>query len=204
MRLIALTGAKGSGKSTVAEELVATHGFVRMRLADSLKAMLRTIGLTEAQIEGDEKELPCALLGGKTPRHAMQTLGTEWGRNLIHAELWSNILRTQLVGLMLSRPDIRVVVDDCRFPSEHAMLRGLGAEVWRLRRPSVEVQLSALQRALVRWGLSKQVHRSELFWPDMKADREVLNEGGFVDLRARINLAVAHPPIPVIPFGKAA
>ena len=86
--IIGLTGLAGSGETTVARHLMGMHGFVRHRMAEPLKSMLKALGLTEQQIDGDLKEVPCELLGGKTPRHAMQTLGTEWGRDLISQNLW--------------------------------------------------------------------------------------------------------------------
>jgi hypothetical protein len=79
-RLIALTGYAGSGKSTLADILACEHGFTVVKFAGPLKAMLRALGLDEREIEGDLKEQPCQLLAGHTPRRAMQTLGTEWGR----------------------------------------------------------------------------------------------------------------------------
>ncbi len=48
---------------------------------------------TEDKIEGSLKAKPCSLLAGKTPRHAMQTLGTEWGRNCIGDGFWINLWR---------------------------------------------------------------------------------------------------------------
>ena len=55
--IIALTGPAGCGKTTVAKQLEG-HGFVRVRFAGPIKAMLRALGLTEAQVDGDEKETP--------------------------------------------------------------------------------------------------------------------------------------------------
>jgi putative protein kinase ArgK-like GTPase of G3E family len=79
-QIIGLTGLMGSGKSLAAQELERI-GFTRTRFAGSLKDMMRVLGLTEEEIEGNLKETACALLGGKTPRYAMQTIGTEWGRS---------------------------------------------------------------------------------------------------------------------------
>jgi hypothetical protein len=129
-RLIALTGLAGSGKSTVAKHLTANHGYRVEKFAGPLKDMLRGFGLTERHIEGDLKEVPCDLLGGKTPRHAMQTLGTEWGRNLISPTLW--------VGAWSSRAATgSVVCDDCRFPNEAAAVRALDGIVVRVVRPGL-------------------------------------------------------------------
>jgi len=128
-RVVAFTGLAGSGKSTAARYL-ESKGYTRIRFAGPLKDMMRAVGLSEEQIEGSRKEEPASILYGKTPRHAMQTLGTEWGRNCIHENFW--------VGLWHDRADRvlesggRVVVDDCRFPNEAAMVRRLGGRIYRI------------------------------------------------------------------------
>src|SRR5699024_8911126 len=106
-------------------------GYERVRFAGPLKAMLKALGLTDAQVDGDQKEVPSDLLRGLTPRWAMQTLGTEWGRNCIHPNLWVSAWKASIVG----KP--RVVVDDLRFPNEEAAVRDLGGVVWRVERPGV-------------------------------------------------------------------
>lgn len=130
--LIAFTGLAGSGKSTAAKHLVDTLGFQRIRFAGPLKDMMRALGLTEAGIEGDCKEVPCELLGGKTPRHAMQTLGTEWGRDLICQDLWIRAFNAALTKVPEGVP---VVVDDCRFPNEADAIVAAGGVLVRVVRP---------------------------------------------------------------------
>jgi len=88
--LIAFIGLSGCGKTTAARYF-NDHGFTRLRFAEPLKRMLRAIGLTDAQLDGDLKEQETNLLCDRTPRHAMQTLGTEWGRNQIDQDFWVNI-----------------------------------------------------------------------------------------------------------------
>lgn len=130
--LIAFTGLAGSGKSTAAQHLVKTHGFTRLRFAGPLKDMMRALGLTEAEIEGDRKETPCELLGGKTPRYAMQTIGTEWGRDLIASDLWIRAFNAALAKVPEGVP---VVVDDCRFPNEADAIVAAGGVLVRVVRP---------------------------------------------------------------------
>jgi hypothetical protein len=129
-RIIGLCGAIGAGKSTVAKLLVSKHGRTLLPLAGPLKNMLMSLGLSYAQVYGSEKEVPSDLLCGKTPRHAMQTLGTEWGRNHVGQELWTKAWLAQLAQL----PNDFIVVDDVRFANEFAMIRDLGGvivDVWR-------------------------------------------------------------------------
>lgn len=122
-RLIAFTGKAGAGKSTAADILVA-QGWTRVKFAAPLKAMCRAIGMTEAQIEGDEKELPSPLMQGHTPRYVMQTLGAEWGRDLIGPSFWIDLWEDSAARCLDEGG--RVVVDDCRYPNEADVIRKLG------------------------------------------------------------------------------
>lgn len=125
--LIAFTGPAGCGKTTAAKYFVDRYGYTRMRFADPLKRMLSALGLTAEQIDGVEKELPCDLLCGQTPRWAMQSLGTEWGRECIDADLWIEHWR-----YAFKQQHQSVVVDDCRFPNEVVAIRVAGGFVVRI------------------------------------------------------------------------
>lgn len=133
--IIALTGYAGSGKSTAAKILVEQHGFTLVKFAGPLKAMMRCLGLGDREIEGDLKEHPHDVLCGKSPRHAMQTIGTEWGRNLIGSELWVNVAM-EAAWKVLDQGG-RVVIDDCRFLNEAAAIKQAGGTVIRINRPGV-------------------------------------------------------------------
>lgn len=60
--VIAFCGLAGSGKTSAAKRLIERHGFTRARFADGIKGMCRALGLDEAEIEGDRKEVPCSKL----------------------------------------------------------------------------------------------------------------------------------------------
>ena len=137
-RLVAFTGPIGCGKTTAAEALIE-EGWVRIKFADPLKNMLRAFyaacgiedpSYIEARIEGGLKEEPDPFLQGRTPRHAMQTLGTDWGRQLIAPDLWTRAWEQRVLA-MASR-ELDVVVDDCRFENEAAAVRRLGGMVVRI------------------------------------------------------------------------
>lgn len=131
--ILGLCGQAQSGKSTIAGVLVA-NGWTRTRFADRLKAMLKTLGLTDAEIDGELKEQMCDLLGGKTPRWAMQSLGTEWGRELIHRDLWVRAWERTIERTPKSYP---IVVDDVRFPNEVAAVKAFGGMVIHVERPGL-------------------------------------------------------------------
>jgi hypothetical protein len=166
--IIGFTGLAGSGKSTAADYLVKQHGFVRTRFADSLKGMLRAMGLSPAEIDGDLKEKPSALLMGKTPRWAMQTLGTEWGRKCIHHDIW--VALWQRTALDIIDHGGRVVVDDCRFDNEARIIHSMGGRLCKI----------------VRHGAgTKSVHVSEQ--ADLAYDALVHNDGPLQELYGKID-----------------
>lgn len=135
MRLIAFTGLKGSGKDTAASVFVDL-GYEHVKMAGCLKGMLRAMlayqlvdeATIDRMIDGDLKEAPSALLGGRSPRHAMQTLGTEWGRDLMTPTLWADLVRSRCAAFA------KVVISDVRFPNEVDLVRSMGGKVYRVER----------------------------------------------------------------------
>lgn len=125
-KLFAFTGLAGCGKTTSADILVQ-NGWVRVKFASTLKEMCRAMGMTEQMIEGDQKEKAHPMFGGQTPRHIMQTLGTEWGRKLIHPDLWVGITKAEIQRNLDA--GYNVVVDDCRFDNEAKCIRALGGVI---------------------------------------------------------------------------
>lgn len=129
--IICLSGFKKSGKTTASNYLVVRYGYQRHALADPIKAMLAALGCDQEQLYGGLKESPASILCGQTPRHAMQTLGTEWGRKYIADDFW-------LRRWYETRPSGLVVCDDVRFPNEAEWMRSVGAVVWRIERPGCQ------------------------------------------------------------------
>lgn len=177
--LIGLCGPLGGGKSTAAKILFAKYGYTRMRFAGPLKEMLATIGLNTEQLDGSRKSEPDSkLLCGKTPRWAMQSIGTEWGRKLIGEDIWVNVVREKIISLRQSseRAGLKamVVIDDVRFPNEVAMIRDLGGVLIKIYGRTPETKPNLFTRALRLFGL-RQPHLSEVYWKTIKADDEIWN-----------------------------
>lgn len=143
--IIAFSGAAGAGKSTAAKaldpmpwgmfqysgSLVAKDMFVHLPFALVLKEMIACIDPSLLNHEGKEK--PTDILCGKSPRYAMKTLGTEWGRVLIGTDLWVELWRRR------AEQCPNVVADDLRFQNEYeAVKRQPDAFVVEIRRPGVE------------------------------------------------------------------
>lgn len=179
MQVIGITGRKRHGKDTVARELTL-KGFAIVRFADPLKNMIRAFYQThevsadiiERKIEGDLKEVPCDLLGGKTPRHAMQTLGTEWGRNLIDQNLWVDSLKSRVAH------KAKVVVPDVRFGNECLAIHQIAGTVWRV---------DAKERVPPTEGAS---HSSETEIDRLAVDLEIPNNGTQFELTCAVGAAL--------------
>jgi len=120
--VIGIAGKARSGKDTFAEALqneLLCHpvhwNVVRCALATPIKLMVEAM-LSYANIRLDKigKEEEIAGLG-VSPRVLYQTLGTEWGRNLISKDLWPKLLDAALEG---DTPFDVCIVTDIRFDNE--------------------------------------------------------------------------------------
>jgi hypothetical protein len=189
--VIGIHGLKGSGKSTIADRLCEKYGYVRVKMADPLKNMLRTLlreagylpDRIEQMLEGDLKEVPDDVFFGKTPRYAMQTLGTEW-RELIHSEMWTRLAMMKISHLV-SRGQ-RVVCDDVRFPHEVEAFKGIKADLWVVTRGPLHEERLRVLRERASEGLL------------MRILKRLLRENGFIP---PITAHASETPLPFHLFG---
>lgn len=117
MKLIGIAGKARSGKDTAAQYLLNTLGadWYSASFADPMKEMLNVIGVDT----GDGfKDLPVNQYGVST-RHMLQTLGTEWGRNLIDSNFWVDVFANMNAYQC-------VIVPDVRFENEAELIREFG------------------------------------------------------------------------------
>ena len=134
-RIIGLySSSPQAGKTTIAN-LLAGHNYVRVSFADPLREMLipllTTLGYSETAARHrltEAKHLTIPELG-VTPRHLLQTLGTEWGRSCVHPEVWLKTWQARVDRLLAEGHN--VVTDDVRFPNEAALFEKYPhAELW--------------------------------------------------------------------------
>ncbi len=127
--VVAFTGFKGSGKTTLAEFLVTEFGFKRMSFADPIRQACKSIfALTDEQMgnrELKEKEDP---RWGLSPRQIMQRFGTEVGREF-QKDIWVKSLFHNM------GTHSAIVIDDCRFPNEADAIKTWGGYVIGVVRP---------------------------------------------------------------------
>ena len=135
----------GSGKSSIAGHLVTHYGFTHLSFAEPLKAMVGTLlrefgySLQDAHhMTHVAKSAPIPEIDDRLDaRHLLRTLGTEWGRDCVHPELWLRCWTFRYMQLQLQGAK-RVVVDDMRFPNEAALLDRFGGQLWKVNRPEAD------------------------------------------------------------------
>lgn len=136
MNIIAISGKRKSGKSTLAKILKEEYGYQPISLADPLKTICRDeFGLTFEQTDGIFKEQPTQYMDYTesvigvylTPRDIMIRLGRFY--RTIDPDFWVKKLLWRMQGSTQ-----RFVVSDVRFLNEIKALKDNGAILVRLER----------------------------------------------------------------------
>lgn len=171
--IIGLQGYAGSGKSTVAEYLATKHGFARRHIkqpiADMVSVLLEAVGMSPASIcaciDGNLKRTPVDALGGRSATEIQQFLGTEFGRNFIHPDIWLDIWSAWAA----QHP--KVVQESVRFANEAERCD----VVWEVRRPGYEALNGHVSESL----------------PSDCPNAVLTNDGTEADLFARVDRLLA-------------
>ena len=137
-RVIGLTGRKRAGKDTVGGYLYHEVHAHLDAFAAPMKAALATIFNVPVTLFDDPemKEIPLVQLLGRSPRHVMQTLGTEWGRTYVQHDMWARLLHSRVSEQVRARRS-HIVVTDVRYDDEAQMLLDNGGEIWEVNRDKV-------------------------------------------------------------------
>lgn len=152
---IGIAGAKRAGKDTLARGLAGALAPIPV---DSFAAPIRRfvadlLGWSLDELEARKEDRVSWL--DATPRHMMQTLGTEWGRNLVDPELW--------VASTFARNPTGAILADVRFRDEARAIRDDYGVVIRVSRPG--------------FGPGRDTHVSERPLPANLVDIELVNDG---------------------------
>ena len=164
--IVGIAGPARSGKDTMANFVIALTSGYRYGFADPLKAMLLPLGIDMREpywIENKEKVIHMI---GKSPRELIQTLGTEWGRELVHPNLWVLLAHRRFI---LGQPQT-MVLPDVRFTNEQAWIIERGGVIIHLRRNDAE---------------KVREHVSENPLPVLDRDFVVENNGTLQDLHIK-------------------
>jgi hypothetical protein len=128
-RIVAFIGPKESGKTEAAKALLGLK-FQIVSFASPIRKMLAALGVPREHLAPDaDKNVPIDVLCGKTFREAAQTLGTEWGRDMIGNDIWVRSAMAQLMDGKL------YVFDDMRMVNEAVAVQDAGGMIIRIIRP---------------------------------------------------------------------
>jgi hypothetical protein len=180
--IIAICGQAGAGKSEVAS-LIDKWGTPTLRtsFAKPMKQFCqRLFGWSSWALWGpsEEREKPDSRFirpNGEhlTPRFALQTLGTEWGRNC-DPDLWAKLTMEELGWWDCVRKEGGLgVIDDLRFENESKLVQASGGRVWRIHR-----------------GAAKQVYHASEALDGIVADLHIHNDGSLLDLENMVKGAL--------------
>jgi hypothetical protein len=135
--IIGITGRARAGKDTGADYLVNNYGFVKISFAAPIKRALKAMtGIDDDFIYGDRKEEHLDVLCGNSPRRLLQTLGTEWGRDVVGKDFWIKLAMAEAKRQMAAGNN--VVISDVRFNNEATAIFGLGGAIWEVIRESAD------------------------------------------------------------------
>lgn len=163
MRIAVYSPSMQMGKSTFAKYLVDNYDYKIISLAGTLKKMLavllKDLGYSDIEIlefiYGKRKEEVIKEIK-VSARYLMQSIGTDWGRNLINKNIW---LITSLQKLESS---VNYICEDCRKLNEAEKLKELGFKLIKINNNKVPIDRS---------------HSSEGELDNYKFDYEIDNSG---------------------------
>jgi hypothetical protein len=166
MRLIiGLTGKAQSGKDTVAKMISEIYETTNVKFADTIKQMVAIVLGVDVELLEDSTYKNKMSHLGVTPRYLLQSLGTEWGRELISENIW--------VDATMDTIDYHtkgnIVISDVRFPNEVASVRSRGGIIIKIERPS---------------QASEDAHTSEN--QNLDFDYLIINDGTIEDLKKKV------------------
>lgn len=182
--LIGIMGRKRAGKDTVAAELIAQYGVVRLAFADRLRRVLygvnpivrqyeTTSGVkidTRVQTIVDRYGWEAAKENPEV-RRLLQEIGTVY-RNEVNPNAWVDPV---IIEAEEHRYEgVPVAITDVRFPNEVEAIRASGGLVVRVERPGLLEDAASL-------------HISETALDSEPADHVIVNDGSLEDLADAVN-----------------
>lgn len=173
----ALIGKARTGKTTIANYTVVKKGGTTAAFADPIRAgilvMFGSLGLTPEHFEDDDLKEAVVPEIGLSPRQLMQRLGTEFGRNLVHPDIWIKVLKARNAEAIKANS---LVVTDVRLPNEYQELKDMGFGMLHVQRPDAK-QVSA--------------HSSEQGVAIQADDSVIVNDSSLESLFSKIDLWLA-------------
>lgn len=137
--IIAFTGAKGVGKTSVANELVKNGkaNYVVESFAKPIKDMLVAMGVAKTFVDDPKsKQEPIPWLGNVSARGLMQTLGTNWGRGMVADDVWLRVINQSIIKHLGT--DKIIIIDDLRFNNEAEFVKRQGGYIISITRDGID------------------------------------------------------------------
>jgi len=190
-RIIAICGAKRSGKDVLAEHIVKQYHYERVAFANPLKQAVKALfNFNDEQVETDKKDIVDENWG-ITPRAALQFFGTEMMQEKIQEllpDIKRNFFANTLKNYIASRCDAdgqktSFVISDMRFLHEYEMLfqipniRKEDIVVIRVLRPTTTGVAAA----------TSDSHISELEYVNIPYDVVLVNNGTIENYLAKFD-----------------
>lgn len=171
--VVGVTGAAGAGKGTVASML----GWHEVSFADPLYDMISTMtGYSVEQLKDRQFKEQVIPWLGKSPRQLLQTLGTDWGRDIVAKDVWRKIGARRIRAAHLAGITC-VVVPDVRFDDEADLIHDeFGGVIWEVTRPGAQTCVGHVSES----GLSRN-----------RIDRTLVNAGTLDEFREVVQAAAA-------------
>lgn len=140
-RLIAITGKKFNGKTSVANILNKTYNYNIVSFAEPLKNACKEIfQFSEDQVNGNLKE-SIDTHWKKTPREILQFIGTELFRDRLYyclpwikQDIWIEVLNKKLMSAWENDKNAKFVITDLRFINEELFVRNHNAIIVKVHR----------------------------------------------------------------------
>jgi hypothetical protein len=183
-KIIAICGAKRSGKDTLAHYISYKYLYQKIAFADPLKEAVNVLFQFSPEQTGDS-DLKDVIdkQWGITPRRALQFFGTEVLQYKIQ-ELLPNIDRKFLANALVSsitRNDYdHHVISDMRFVHEYEAVKKLGAFVIHVDRPSIEEN----------YYHDVQAHCSEVEYRNIPYDLHIKNDQDIATLIQKFEIGL--------------
>ena len=169
--IIGLCGRAGAGKDLVAKIVTENHpDYKQYALAQPIKEACNMLfGWDERHSYGELKEVEDPFWGF-SPRHAYQTLGTEWGREQLRGDLW--IKRAEMVYRNVGN----LIISDVRFENEAEFIFREGGYLIQIDRPN--------QKNI---ELNTHVSEAGVYHMLRPEDFVLINDGSIPELRESVN-----------------
>jgi len=157
-KIIGLAGPARCGKNTLATyitEMHETDSVVELAFAAPIRYMTEALlGMEPEELERCKDEPIEGMTPDISPRHIMQTLGTEWGRHTLGENFWVDIAEKKMHWYLDLWATNTVIFTDVRFDNEARMIRAAGGRIWHMYRPNSGINSDHLSERGVRtcWG----------------------------------------------------